>query len=221
VETKLAALSTYRMAKGLCRKCGEKWHKGHKCADSVQLNVVQEIWDLLEPESPRSQLSDEDTTAEQVFMAISEAVVSGIETPWTLKIKGTIQQIEILILLDSGSSHSFISEAVATYLQGVIVNGKVIRVKVASGQVMNSAAELLQAEWVVQGYIFHSNLKVLALQNFDMILGMEWLERFSPMKIHLARKWLQIPYQGSTVTLQGFVPGSLDCAMIELMELSA
>jgi hypothetical protein len=64
VETKLAALSTYRMAKGLCRKCGEKWHKGHKCADSVQLNVVQEIWDLLEPESPRSQPSDEDTTAE-------------------------------------------------------------------------------------------------------------------------------------------------------------
>jgi hypothetical protein len=154
-------------------------------------------------------------------MEISEAVVSSIETPRTLKIKGTIQQIEILILLDSGSSHSFISEVVAAYLQGVTVNGKVTRVKVASGQVMNSAAELLQAEWVVQGYIFHSELKVLALQNFDMILGMEWLERFSPMKIHLARKWLQIPYQGSTVTLQGFVPGSLDCAMIELMELSA
>jgi hypothetical protein len=43
VKDKLAALSTYRMAKGLCRKCGEKRHKGHKCADSIQLNALQEI----------------------------------------------------------------------------------------------------------------------------------------------------------------------------------
>jgi hypothetical protein len=30
----------------------------------VQLNVVHEIWDLLEPDSPRSQSIEEDTTAE-------------------------------------------------------------------------------------------------------------------------------------------------------------
>jgi hypothetical protein len=59
---------------------------------------------------------------------------------------------------------------------------------------MQSSAKLLQAEWYVQGYLFHSDLKVLALQNFDMILGMEWLERFSQMKIHWAHKWLTIPY---------------------------
>jgi hypothetical protein len=49
-------------------------------------------------------------------MAISKATVSGIETPRTLKIKDTIQQIEIMILIDSGSSHSFISEVVASQL---------------------------------------------------------------------------------------------------------
>jgi hypothetical protein len=36
------------MAKGLCQKCGEKWHKGHTCAAVVQLNVLQEMWDLFE-----------------------------------------------------------------------------------------------------------------------------------------------------------------------------
>jgi hypothetical protein len=40
MEDKMAALSAYRIAKGLCRKCGEKWGKGHKCADSVHLNVL-------------------------------------------------------------------------------------------------------------------------------------------------------------------------------------
>jgi hypothetical protein len=43
VEDKVNALVAYRITKGLCRKCGDKWHKGHKCADSIQLNVLQEI----------------------------------------------------------------------------------------------------------------------------------------------------------------------------------
>jgi hypothetical protein len=36
VETNLAVMFAYMLAKGLCRKCGEKWYKGHKCADSMQ-----------------------------------------------------------------------------------------------------------------------------------------------------------------------------------------
>jgi hypothetical protein len=35
VEDKLAAPVAYRMAKGLCKKCGEKWFRNHKCADLV------------------------------------------------------------------------------------------------------------------------------------------------------------------------------------------
>jgi hypothetical protein len=31
---------------GLCFKCNEKWDKDHKCASTVQLHLVQELWDL-------------------------------------------------------------------------------------------------------------------------------------------------------------------------------
>jgi hypothetical protein len=41
--SKVAALTTYRMDRGLCRYCAEKWVKGHKCAATVPLHVVQEI----------------------------------------------------------------------------------------------------------------------------------------------------------------------------------
>jgi hypothetical protein len=54
IENKIAALAAYRMAKGLCRKCGEKWHKGNQCADSVHLNVLQEMWDLIDDNSEES-----------------------------------------------------------------------------------------------------------------------------------------------------------------------
>jgi hypothetical protein len=85
---------------------------------------------------------------------------------------------------------------------------------------MQSTTELLNIEWFLQGLTFHSDLKVLQLHNFDMILGMEWLERFSPTKIHWAHKWLTIPYENKLVTLQGILPGSLNGEMVELLQLS-
>jgi hypothetical protein len=91
---------------------------------------------------------------------------------------------------------------------------------VISGNVIPASSEILQAEWSSQVYSFHSNLKVLPLYIFDMILGMEWLERFSPMKIHWAHKWPTIPYQHNQITLQGLLLGSLNYVMIELMHVS-
>jgi hypothetical protein len=43
------------------------------------------------------------------------------------------------------------------------------------------------AAWSVQGLQFTSTLKIFPLTTFDMILGMDWLEQYSPMKIH----WLE------------------------------
>jgi hypothetical protein len=39
-----------------------------------------------------------------------------------------------------------------------------------------------------------------------MILGMDWLQAYSPMKVHWGDKWMAIPYQGSTAVLQGMDP---------------
>jgi hypothetical protein len=43
-------------------------------------------------------------------MALSESTVSGKEDPKTLKIKGSIQHLQILVLIDSSNSHYFVSE---------------------------------------------------------------------------------------------------------------
>jgi hypothetical protein len=90
MEDKMAALSAYRIAKGLCRKCGEKWGKGHKYADSVHLNVLQEVWDMFDSVSTGSQHSEVDDVSDQVFVVISEAVILGCPAPRTLKITSNI-----------------------------------------------------------------------------------------------------------------------------------
>jgi hypothetical protein len=41
------------------------------------------------------------------------------------------------------------------------------------------------------------------------------------MKVHWAHKWLSIPYGNGTITLQGIVPGSFDCNLVELVQISS
>jgi hypothetical protein len=124
------------------------------------------------------------------------------------------------MLIDSSSSHSFISEEVAGLLQGVTPSAHCTKMKVANGDILHSSAEVKNAEWFIQGYSFCSDLRVLPFQHLDMVAGMDWLERYSLMKMHWANKWLTIPYQKGQVTLQGILPGVLDCNIIELMHLA-
>jgi hypothetical protein len=152
-------------------------------------------------------------------LAVSEAALTGTDSPRTLKIKGVIQHMGILVLIDSGSSHSFISMQVANQLQGVSPSAEITRVQVPNGNNLFCSSEMLNVVWFVQGYIFQSDLKVLELQNFDMILGLEWLEQYSPMKVHWAHKWLTIPCHHTHITLHGILPGVLDCNIIELMQI--
>jgi len=48
---------------------------------------------------------------------------------------------------------------------------------------------------------------------------MDWLERFSPMKVHWGNKWMTIPYQQSHVTLQGITDEYPRCAFVQLFQI--
>jgi hypothetical protein len=64
---KLSALKAYRRAMNLCFKCGEKYRPTHKCAQTVQLQVGEELLEMLEGnESPDSFTTAVDAE-EQVF----------------------------------------------------------------------------------------------------------------------------------------------------------
>uniref|UniRef100_A0A0A9HL31 Peptidase A2 domain-containing protein n=1 Tax=Arundo donax TaxID=35708 RepID=A0A0A9HL31_ARUDO len=144
------------------------------------------------------------------------AAVTGKEAPKTMRVLGTIQGCDILILVDSGSSHTFISDRVVRHLSGVSAMEKSVQVKVADGNILQCYSELKNATWSIQSCTFQSDLKVLSLSCFDMILGMDWLETYSPMKVHWREKWMTIPYLGSNVLIQGPVPTIPEGAVIEV-----
>lgn len=160
---------------GQCYKCGDKWAPSHKCSPTVQLHVVQEMWELFQLEESESPVSAE------LCMALSPEAFSCQVTPKTLKLYGSVQGHGVVILIDSGSTHTFISHTLASKLHGSTIVPIPVTVHVANGHQLTCQTEFLDMPWPVQNCTFQSTLKVLPLLHYDMIVGMEWLDRFSPM----------------------------------------
>ncbi|WVZ49402.1 hypothetical protein U9M48_000767 [Paspalum notatum var. saurae] len=59
-------------------------------------------------------------------------------------------------------------------------------------------------------------LMILPLSAFDMILGLDWLDKHSPMQIHWHQKWLSIPYNSSTVVLYGMLPQLPEASLLQI-----
>jgi hypothetical protein len=180
-DDKMRALRQYRRARGLCNKCAEKWSYGHKCAATLQLHAILELWELFPDNGPiydDSRCSDTEV-ADQLCVCLSEATLQGIESSMSMRFWGSIQGRDILIL-DSGSSSTFISSALAALLSGVSPLDKSVFVKVASGQKILCVSQIQQVVWHIQDFQFCSDLQVLSLDHFDMILGYNWCSRSAP-----------------------------------------
>lgn len=116
---------------------------------------------------------------------------------------GCVQGKEVLILIDSGSSNTFISSNLASQLQGISTLPHAVSVQVANGERLQCTSHISQAEWSIQGCTFKSDLRIIPLTHYDLIVGMDWMESFSPMQVNWKQKWMVIPYLGSKSLLQG------------------
>lgn len=155
----------------------------------------------------------------QLFMAVSNAALSGEVTPRMMQFIGEIQGKQVLILVDSRSSHTFVSSKVAQSLSGMTPLHKPISVQVADGAVLQCSSQLLGAAWSVQGCSFSSDMRVLALDYYDLIVGIDWLEQNSPMKMHWKHKWMVISYLGTQSLLQGLAPALPEGSIVEVSAL--
>lgn len=210
---RLAALKSYRRSKVLCFVCGEKWSKDHKCASSIQLHVVQELMDVLQV----TLLSDHEASEFQennTLMAISPQAVNGTESSHSIRLRGWVQGIEVLMLIDSGSTHSFVDHQLGLRLSGVKAMTEPVRVKIAYGGHLSCSLHILGCDWLTQGINFKSDFRLLALGAYDVILGMDWLEQFSPMKVDWLQKWLEFKLGNSVIRLQGIHSNTESCLPI-------
>lgn len=227
LEDKMTAMKAYRRANGLCFKCGEKWSPhNHTCAQAVPLHLVEEVWALLadiEGEEVRESVKNcfqGNFTSEQL-LSISRQAVNGDEAKKTIRLKGNLGNQEVIMLIDSGSSTSFVSSQLVHRLAGVQPLEQPVVVKIADGGTMSCSEQVKSCSWYYQEQTFQTDFKVLPLACYDVILGMDWLEEHSPMKINWKLKHVAFEHKGSEIMLQVLLPDTQQCSIISVQQLDA
>lgn len=66
------------------------------------------------------------------------------------------------------------------------------------------------------GHQFVTDFKILPLQHYDGIIGMDWLSAQGTMSVNWLQKWLSFDYKGTKVVLQGDLPSECEFIVVEL-----
>lgn len=159
-------------------------------------------------------MPDEDA---QLCMMLSQASMTSKNASKTMCMQGEIQGHSVSLLIDSGSSHTFLRAALAEKLSGLSELSTALRVQVADGAKLQCLQVLKNASWSIQRCTFQSDLRVLPLHSYDIIVSMDWLEANSPMKVDWRQKWMSIPYGGGSVVLQGDVSDHSKIAAVQVL----
>jgi hypothetical protein len=106
-------------------------------------------------------------------------------------------------LVDSGSTHLFVHEAVVHALGLDVVHRLGLSVKVANGERLQSYGVCKATPVHIQGEEFVMDCYTLPLEGFDVILGVQWLKSLGPIVWDFATLSMAFLRHGRSVCLQG------------------
>ncbi|KAK1694297.1 hypothetical protein QYE76_010994 [Lolium multiflorum] len=129
-------LREYRRSNNLCFRCGDKYDPTHVCAKQQQAGVhaltVEEHAAELTPEV-LNLLELQDIAEAQQF-SLSLHALTGTENPDTVRLRALVQNQVLLILVDTGSSHSFLSSRFAERIDCELTDIPAVSVRVANDE---------------------------------------------------------------------------------------
>jgi hypothetical protein len=147
------------------------------------LQAVDALWDSISYNDSLVDSYTEDSPAEQLMLTLSKSASSGIPASRTVQLIGTIQMVPVEILIDSDSSSLFINQSLLSQLTDVQLLLAPSSVQVDGGGRLVCQSVLHGVSWIVDDCTLITNFRTLPLANFDVIIGMDWLEEHSPMQI--------------------------------------
>lgn len=96
---------------------------------------------------------------EEIHLSLN--ALSGADHPKTLRVRALVGNQVMLMLIDSGSSHSFVNASLVERIGYTPVNINPMVIKVANGDKMLCNKMITGMRWWIQGYTFQHDMKVL------------------------------------------------------------
>ena len=197
-----------RRAQGLCFNCNERFTPGHKC-QAPQLMLLEGC--IQEDETPEemggvnttreiSEIEEDDNGKE---LEITLHALTGWIVPRTMRIKAIIGAHEVVALIDSGSTHNFISDRVAETLCLPVKPTTPFTVRVANGERLSCKGKYEKLTVNLQGNEFHLDFFSVPLNGLDMVLGIQWLETLGSVVCDWKKRTMDFIWEQQPKKLQG------------------
>ncbi|XP_019171199.1 PREDICTED: uncharacterized protein LOC109166765 [Ipomoea nil] len=180
-----------------CFKCFESWKPGHKCkGPTFHLIEEDEGYDQDYVEQAEPETNKEEAEVSLCAMVVGEGM-------HTIKLLGFVQRQKILILVDSGSTHSFLDPKLLSQLRKDPVKASPLTVTIANGEQVRSDSVCLGLNWEVQGEEFTKDFRLLNLRGCDMVLGMDWIDLYALIQLHTRPPSLSFHKDERKIILKG------------------
>jgi predicted aspartyl protease len=121
------------------------------------MHVVEELWALFSQEERTGpEGADTEAGSPDIVYSISIHALTGVaaSTSGVIQLQAFIANHEVLILVDSGSSTSFINKQLALTLPGIQQLANPCKVKVADGSQQSCTSVLPNCQWWSHGHQF-------------------------------------------------------------------
>jgi hypothetical protein len=160
-----------RRRQGLCFNCNEKYSRGHNrfCRRLFFLDGV-EIDDA--PDTGAAAVED---AGEQEAPIFSLHAVAGVPVGKTMQVRVLVGSTPLVALLDTGSTHNFISETAAARSGLPIQARPRLTAMVANGEKVPCPGVIRHAPLMIHDIAFAVDLFVMPLAGHDLVLGLQWM----------------------------------------------
>lgn len=196
-----------RRRKNLCFGCNEQWHVGHHCKNQVY--VIEGIMNLELGYDSEDTLETEDAiTADhdsprETTLAITLQAMCGIPTLHTIRVQGSIHSKVVYVLIDSGSTHSFINTALAKKLDLTVHDSKDYEVLVANGDKLKGTGICKQVPLSCQGCTMSIDLLLLPIEGCQVVLGAQWMRELEDVTLNFKKMQVKFHHMGKPHVWQG------------------
>jgi hypothetical protein len=141
--------------------------------------------------------------AEAQQLSLSLNAIAGTDSGDTIRLRALVDNQVLLILVDSGSTGSFLNEAMLSRLHCNTQKTSPVTVKLANNETMTCDQLVPDFSWWIQGETFTTPMRVLPLGAYDAILGVDWLKKHGPITGDWTLKTLDVTNSGKQVLLKG------------------
>ncbi|XP_068662897.1 uncharacterized protein [Aristolochia californica] len=199
-----------RKAKGLCFNCDEQYVYGHHCKNLFCICLWEDGDDIL----PEEKIVETDQEGPE----ISLHAMTGVRSSSTMQVKAQLHHLQLLALVDSGSTHNFISQPAAEQLRLVVQQQTDLSVSVANGAKITSVGKSPATHFDIEGHTFIADFLVIPLSRFNLVLGIKWLQLFGPILWDfqaLTMSFTEDHYQNILHGTQTSVPCTLQVVQVQ------